>query len=256
MARNDIPAPERMLELSPGLAIYRVHLDRLRERDVNARVMAPDKFSRLAANIEKEKALESLPLVAVIPTEPEYFAILSGHHRTRAARTAQIMMIWVIVIERELTEDEITAKQLAHNSLEGHDDLDLLRQLYDSMQTTEAKLESGLDEMDLAIHVGAWPSESLDVEFDFEPIYVLFMDSHLKRWEHLIERLEPDARFYAANHEDFTRFVDDVKRIGKLKNIRNIAGIMVAFMEYAERGMAAAAEESAAQTLLQKELAK
>jgi len=242
LSRNDVPKPERLLELSPGLAIWKVHLDRLRERDVNARVMSPDKFARLATNIGAESRLESLPLVALIPDQPDFFAILSGHHRTRAARTAGLMIIHCIVIERDLTEDEITAKQLAHNALSGEDDLDILRQLFDSMESTEAKLESGLSDMDMRLDVGSWPSESLDVEFDFEPIYVLFMSSNLDRWEHLIERLEPDARMYLANHEDFDRFSKTVKTVGQLKDIRNIAGIMVKIMDYVDAGIKAEKE--------------
>lgn len=39
MAKTDLPEPERVLELSPNMAIWKVHLDSLRERDVNARVM-------------------------------------------------------------------------------------------------------------------------------------------------------------------------------------------------------------------------
>ena len=34
MAKTDIPEPERLLELSPGLAVWKVHLDQLREREM------------------------------------------------------------------------------------------------------------------------------------------------------------------------------------------------------------------------------
>lgn len=245
MGRDDIPAPVRELELGPGFAIWRVHLDRLREQDVNARIMGPDKFQRLVANIKSEGGLyESLPLCAVIPDQPDYFQILSGHHRTRAARSAGETEIFVIVVERELTDDEITAKQLAHNALAGEDDPDILARLFASIQSPDAKLESGLSDLDISIDVQPFPVDGMFVEYSFEAIYILWMSADLAKWEHLLEKLQPDARMYLADHEAFAQFSDQVKRIGKLQNIRNIAGIMVAMMKYAELGMQA---EAAAQ---------
>jgi hypothetical protein len=252
VAKKDTPEPQRLLELGPGMGLWMVHLDSLRERDVNARVMEDDKFRRLAANIQAEGALESFPLVhlkhrVVIENEVEKqvqeFEIISGHHRTRAARVAKILLIPVIVIERELTESEITAKQLAHNALAGHDDLETLRQLYNSIEDPIARMSSGLTDLDLKIQMATVPTDALEVDFEFQPIYVLFMSSALQRWEHLLDRLDPEAKMYAANHDDWERFVKLIRQTSKLQDVRNIAGIMVAFMDYAERGIAAEAAE-------------
>lgn len=225
MARNDIPESERLIEISPGMAVWRVHLDRLKERDINARVMDDSTFRRLAENIKAGGELESFPLVLKRPDE-DGFTIISGHHRTRAARAAGHMIVPCIVIERELSEDEIISKQLAHNALAGHDDADLLRELYNSMSDINAKLASGLTEMELKQAEDPVPTDALDFEFDFEPVYILFMASGAKRFQDMLDRLEKDVPVLAADKADFDGYVKMVNTVSKREDIRNIAGIM------------------------------
>lgn len=225
MSRDDIPASERLIELGGGMALYKVHLDRMRERDVNARVMDDAKFRRLVENIKETGELESFPLLRKVG-EQDQFDIISGHHRTRAARTAGMMVVPCIVIERELTDDEVTAKQLAHNALAGHDDADLLRELYNSMSDINARLHSGLTEMELKQPEPAVPTDALDFEFEFEPVYILFMTSGAKRFQDMLDRLEKDVPVLAADKADFAEYVKMVNAVSKREDIRNIAGIM------------------------------
>lgn len=229
MAREDIPASERLVEISPGLALWRIHVDRLRERDVNAQVMDDFKFRRLTENIKDSGDLESFPLVRKLG-ESDGFEIISGHHRTRAARTAGILTIPCIVIERELTEDEVISKQLAHNALSGHSDADLLRELYDSINDVNAKLASGLTDLELKKPDVPVPTDALDFEFEFEPIYILFMTAGAKRFEEMLGKLEKDVPVLAADKADFERYVKMVNTVSKDRNVRNIAGIMTEIM--------------------------
>lgn len=233
MAKTDIPKPERLLEISPGMAIWRVHLDSLRERDLNARVMEDEKFRRLSENIKKGGELESFPLVTPIKDRDE-FTIISGHHRTRAARFAHVMVIPVIVIERELTEDEIKAKQLAHNALAGYDDNDVLRELYQSIEDLDQRLATGLSEMELKAQEPAIPSPEIGVEFEFEPVYILFMESGHKKFQEMLDRLEPEAAVYAADKADFDAYVKMVNQVSKKEGVRNIAGIMAKVIDIVE----------------------
>lgn len=230
MAREDIPESERLLELQPGMGVWKIHLDRLRERDVNARVMDDAKFRRLSENIKGEGELESFPLVAKVKDKDD-FTIISGHHRTRAARAAGLMIVPCIVIEREMTEDEITSKQLSHNSLEGYDNQDLLQQMYDSIKSIDAKLASGLTDLEVEPEEAPVPTDALDFEFDFEPVYILFMTTGSQRFEKMLERLESDAKVYAADKADFERYVNMVNTVSKKENVRNIAGIIMAIMD-------------------------
>jgi len=231
MSKTDIPEPERLLELTPGMAIWRVHLDSLREADVNAQVMSEDKFNQLAQNMKAEGALESLPLVLLTSRKPPEFLIISGHHRARSARVAGIMEIFVIVIERELSDDEITAKQLAHNALSGFSNPELLKKLYESIEDVNQRMASGLTELDVAMDIPSINVDDLDVEFEFEPIYIMFMKSGSERFEQLIDRLVPEAKKYVADVDDFKHFVATVHKISRYEDIRNIAGVMSLMMD-------------------------
>ncbi len=132
---------DRLADAGPHLGIYRVHVDELREQDVNARVMAPEMFERLSENIRKEGRLEQLPFVVV---RKDHFEVISGHHRLRAARTAGLTELYVLGDERDLSKSAVRAKQIAHNRISGTDDLHTLRQLFDDIQSVDDMLESYL----------------------------------------------------------------------------------------------------------------
>jgi hypothetical protein len=103
LVENKIRA--KLLDLGNGTSIWRVHLDWLREMEENARVMDPDRFERLVGNVRKDARLESLPLVTPNPDRTEEFLIISGHHRTRAARSAGVMEIVVLCLDQALSKD-------------------------------------------------------------------------------------------------------------------------------------------------------
>lgn len=230
VAKTDLPAPERVLELSPNMAIYKVHLDSLRERDVNARVMEDQKFRRLTENIKKQGDLESLPLVSPVPDRDEFY-IISGHHRTRAARAAGVKIIHVICIEKDLSYDEITAKQLSHNALAGFDNPDVLRELYESIKDIDAKLESGLTDLEIKVDAPQIPADQMEVEFNYEPVYILFLQKQARAFEGMLDRLEQDTTIMAADKEDFAGYVKMVNTVSKREGIRNIAAIFSKVIE-------------------------
>lgn len=217
--------PEKVLQLSPGMSIWKVHLDSLRERDMNARVMEDEKFRRLTENIKAEGDLESLPLVTPVPGRNEFY-IISGHHRTRAARSAGIMVIHVIVIERELTPDEITSKQLSHNSLAGYDDPDVLAELYNSIRDLDAKLATGLTDLETAMEAPMVPTSQVEVSFNYEPVYILFLSRQAEAFVGMFDRLEQEVPIFAADMEDFDAYVKMVGSVTKHEGIRNISGVM------------------------------
>lgn len=234
---------ERKLELSPSMAIWYVSLDDIKERDKNARVMESDKFKQLVHNIKDEGMLESLPLLHTIGEGK--FEIISGHHRVRASRQAGIFVIPAIVIERDMTEDEITSKQLSHNALSGYDNKDILNELYDSIEDFEQRLKSGLTDMELKMDEPTIGLVNIDVDFSFEPIYIMFMRQGVENFEELIDSLEPDAKKYLANMTEFNKFAKTVQAVSKYKDIRNIAGIVSMICDLAKERLNELKEEDA-----------
>ena len=132
---------EKIVDLYEGMSIWKVNIERCRERDKNARIMDKETFDRLTQTIAEDERLESLPFgyVKANPSGNKEFFIVSGHHRIRAARSANITEIFVLVAEEDMTEDQIKSKQLAHNALAGADDPQVLREIYESISDLDEK---------------------------------------------------------------------------------------------------------------------
>lgn len=135
-------------ELGNNLKIVRVDINKeLKEQDLNAQIMSKAAFSQLVENVKKRGGLESLPYCVLKDGKIE---IVSGHHRVRACRAAGIVEIPILLDESNLTRSQIIAKQLAHNSIVGTSDKDILKQLYEEMDNIDDKLESFINVDDLA----------------------------------------------------------------------------------------------------------
>lgn len=108
---------------------------------------------------------------------------------------------------------------------------ELLKKLYESIEDVNQRMASGLTELDVAMDIPSINVDDLDVEFEFEPIYIMFMKSGSERFEQLIDRLVPEAKKYVADVDDFKHFVATVHKISRYEDIRNIAGVMSLMMD-------------------------
>lgn len=163
---------DRLLELGQGLAIYRFDLDETVEQDVNARTMRKEAFDRLTQTVKDDQRLESLPLMALTDRGLE---IVSGHHRTRALRTAGLTEGYAIVDETGLSRDEITAKQLAHNAIQGYDDPQLLARLFESIGDVDARLEAFVDPKSIDVDIPRIRIEDIELGMRFETVIIMFI---------------------------------------------------------------------------------
>ena len=98
--------------------------------DVNARRMGAQQMDRLVANIERDGCLSSAPLVYGV-------RIISGHHRVEAGLKAGVAHADCMVIKGDVSEERLTAIQLAHNSLAGEDDPNVLAKMLADLPVTE-----------------------------------------------------------------------------------------------------------------------
>lgn len=110
--------------------------------DKNARYMSHEMFENLVKNVRRDGALTSLPLCHRHDGE---MTVLSGNHRVQAAVHANIEKILVLVIDRELTRQELVSIQLSHNAIEGKDDPVILKELWSEIEDIDLKLYAGLD---------------------------------------------------------------------------------------------------------------
>ncbi|MCK4859261.1 MAG: ParB N-terminal domain-containing protein [Candidatus Omnitrophica bacterium] len=225
--------PERLIELEKNYAIWRVPVELLREQDKNARVMDTEKFNRLTENIKNDGRLESMPLVQLKKNEAgnEEFFIISGHHRTRASRKAGVLNIPVLVIERKMTLDEIRSKQISHNSLDGYDDKQILKELYDEIKNINLKIASGLTDLEINTDLMSVSIDNIKVDLDYEVINILFLPKQVKHFEKVILGLRDEASVYIADKKEFEKFATLARKIADRDNIVNVAAIFARMLE-------------------------
>jgi len=218
--------PERILDLGNGLELWKVHPSSLREQDVNARAMPKAIFERLAQTIARDKRLESLPLCAKTERGLE---IISGHHRVRAATAAGISELFVLVDVTGLTRSQIAAKQLAHNSIEGQDNDQLLAEIYRQIEDAELKLEAFIDEK-LDVEIPKVKIEGLDVEIDFKTVLLIFLPRVKERLDKALEYLRSSGQrldgIYVASETDYTPLEQAVRKINEEYDVRVVADII------------------------------
>jgi len=213
---------EKLFDLGNGLWLAKAHLDSLVEQTVNARVMSKEMIEQLATTMRHRKYLESLPYCHQID---DYKAeIISGHHRARSARMAEILTIYILLDTNKLSRDEVTARQLAHNSIQGVDDKEMLKRLFEQIQDVDLKIESFIQPIDISITIES-PDTIMDIapEIDFHTISLTFLPHQRKNFDDIIERYTGDEKgIYVVQDklfEEFKRVVNDTKRIENIKSV-------------------------------------
>jgi hypothetical protein len=76
--------------------------------------------------LEKTRVVQHVPLCAKMELGLE---IISGHHRVRAATTAANSELFALVDVTGLTRSQTATKQIAHNSIQGRENEQLLAEI-------------------------------------------------------------------------------------------------------------------------------
>lgn len=220
---------EKVADLYKGMSIWLVDIERCREQDKNARVMDKQTFDRLKMNIEQDQRLESLPLgyIKANPSGNLEFHIISGHHRVRASRSANIKEIYVLVMEEDLTYDEIVAKQLAHNAIAGEDDKQVLKELYESIRDVDERIKSGVRDIDFKD--GRFRNVKVDdiaLDFEFRTLKVIFLSHQINKFDAVINEIQADDKVYLAPMEEFEKLSATIREVSGREDIRNAASIL------------------------------
>jgi hypothetical protein len=214
--------------IGDGLSLCMMPLTELREQDVNARIMDSGEYSQMVSNIRKTGYLESVPFCATAPDDSSKVEIVSGHHRIRAAREAGIKEVPVLLDSSGLSRTEIVAKQLAHNRLVGRDDSELLKQLFDLLDTPDLMLESGLanDLLDI-------PEVDLEqllaprMDMDWRVVTFTFLPHQFDDLQALLDAIPSSDAVVAGSFDQYADFMKATIQYARIKNVRN-AGLAIA----------------------------
>lgn len=212
-----------------GLVIAKVQIEKVKEQDINARVMKNEMQDQLTANIVKRGQMESLPFLVL---KDEKLEIVSGHHRIKSARAAGLKEIIVIVDISGLTRSQIAAKQLAHNAISGFDDDSTLREIVKMITDVDDMIESfvGKDIMEEPLEQYE-KMLSPTIQFDFKNITFSFLPHQIQDMDVLIKNLEATAPEIVgvASYEQCKDFVETLGKYQKFTDIRNV-GAAIHFM--------------------------
>lgn len=222
---------EKIYDMGTGLIIAKVPLDKVREQDINARIMKKEMQDQLTANIKNRGQLESLPLLV---EKDGVLEIISGHHRIKSARAAELKEIVAIIDVSGLSRSKIAAKQLAHNAISGFDDQDVLKEICKMLDDVDDMLESFVGK-----DVLKEPLEQYDklfspaVQFDFKNITFSFLPHQVKDMEALVENLESSATeiIGVAPYEQCKQFIETLARYQKFSDIRNVGAAIHSMIE-------------------------
>lgn len=231
MAGEQSKGYEVIYDMGSGLVIAKVQIDRVKEQDINARIMKNEMQDQLTANIKKMGQLESLPFLVLVDGKLE---IVSGHHRIKSARAAGLKELIVILDVSGLTRSQIAAKQLAHNAISGFDDDSTLREIVKMITDVDDMLESfiGKDIMEE-------PLEQYDklaspaVHFDFKNITFAFLPHQINDMDILLKNLEHSGAdiIGVAAYEQCERFVETLDKYQKFSDIRNVGAAIHSMIE-------------------------
>lgn len=99
--------------------------------------MTAETFDRLCKNIGMSGMSST---ITCYKRENGRFVIISGHHRFEACKKVGYKKIGVIYAdEKDLTQDEIIAIQLSHNSIHGEDNKSILRRMFEQIKSIDFK---------------------------------------------------------------------------------------------------------------------
>lgn len=229
-------AKHQELQVGDGLYVMMLPIADLKERDVNAQVVSPRHMERLAENIRIRGQIESLPYVSW-PNREGTPEIISGHHRSRAARLAGVDVIPVLVDTQPMTASTKTAKAIAHNEIHGTPDEQILAQMVASIDNVDDLLMTGLPEDQLPTPDDDDTQLGLpNAEFDWRLVTLLFLPRQLAQFESAMDTLDKHSELVGvAPREDFEEFSRQVIDYGRSLNIRSVATAIAAIIAIARR---------------------
>jgi len=193
----------------------------------NARYMDKETQNRLTQNIAKDGFLSQLPFAL---KEGDNYIILSGNHRVKSARAANLEGILLLFVT-DISNDKKIEYQLSHNAITGKDDLSILKELYDEIDGISEKEATGLNDLDFTEFEKINLPSINESEIDLVTMAFTFTNATAAQVEGVITALESQK----INTEDLNLinidFDDFIKVMTHVKTALNIKSNSVAFLK-------------------------
>jgi len=216
--------------LPADMRLMYIGVDDVREQDLNAQSMPKGMFDQLVNNLKNAGAPESLPLLVQTDKGLE---IVSGHHRIRAMRTAGITKTLAIVYTK-LTPSQIRAKQLAHNSIHGTSDPEIIKRIWEQIDDVQARFEAFIDPAQFSdLKPVSFKPVDVNMVNVAKTIMVVFLPTQKADFDAVIEAIMPKTQVdavYIANREIYEEWK---KAFQKVRSDLDIVNAPTALAEMA-----------------------
>lgn len=238
--------------------IIRINPKALKLLDLNARYMSHDTFNRLVQNIRKDGGLTgNTPFawrvhddttqqpVNDAQGQPVY-EVLSGNHRVKASIAAGLSEIDVCLTDDYLPHDRRAAIQLSHNAISGEDDSATLKEIYESIQTTDMRLYSGLDDKTLALLNSVTVDPMSEAALTFQTISMTFLPDEAAIVQAAFDQARKQAvgvkGHWLARWADYDRAMDALEIAGQAYGVKNTATSLMIVLDIFSRHLTDLAE--------------
>lgn len=209
----------------------------------NAHYMSKEIQDRLTENIKQDGFLSQLPF-CMKRKEDGKFLFLSGNHRLKSAIKAGLEYILVLYVD-EISKDRQIGYTLSHNALVGKDDLQMLKEIYNEIQSIESREFTGLNGLKF-IDIEKVPTTSInDGDIELTEMKFLFIESRKHDVEGVLKELEKHnlTETSALIYGSFEEYIKVATAIKKAYDIKSNTVAFSKMVEICKEHLAQKAEE-------------
>ena len=124
-----------------------------------------------------------------------------------------------------MSRSKRVAFQLAHNAIDGEDDLATLRELYEEIQNAEEKMYSGLDDKALNLLAEVQPISISETNLSFQILSLMFLPDELEEAKKAMDEakvwLSGSDQIWTARFKDYDEWMEAAEMTGSSYNISN-----------------------------------
>lgn len=226
--------------------VIKIDPRRIKLLDLNAHFMRFEVFQQLVANVHSDEALTSVPFAWHLQDDQtkarQYhedgspiYEVLSGNHRVKAAISAGLTEIDVMITDDYLTPDRRVAIQLSHNAIFGEDDPATLKTLFMSIQQPAMKLYAGLDDKTLKLLDDVTVGSLSEANLTFQTISMAFLPEEIEivneAWD-AAKRAAANAKgYWLVNMAAYDKVMNAIEATSTSHNIKNVATCMMLVLD-------------------------
>ena len=192
----------------------------------NARFMSKVEFDQLVTNVKRDGQLSSAPFCTL---NDGVYTVISGNHRVKASIEAGLTSIHTFVAEN-LSNDEIRAIQLSHNSIAGTDDITILKELFEEIKSVEFQNYSFIDNS-LFEEIESMNIEIVQPTNEFITVSLMFFNAEFSKFEDILNEVKIAQKsseiIIPMPMQQYEKFSDVVSQIKNDYDIKDYGATLI-----------------------------